>query len=167
MKNLRILTILALVALCASSAFAFDLATTAAVEVVDGVTVTQVTGINFGQVADHDGALVLESDPADPIGDASHISYDATGYTPGIFTVTSVVASVLTAAFTDTDGSDGLTLGTFQVSQDAGSTNETLTSITQAGATDTWHVGCTLTVDAATASIGVAAVAYTMAVTMN
>ena len=57
MKNLRMLTILALVALSATGAQAFDLATTAAVEIVEGVSAAQTTEMDFGQVADHDGDL--------------------------------------------------------------------------------------------------------------
>ena len=168
MKNLRTLAILALVALSATGAHAFDLATTAAVEVVEGVTAVETTGMDFGQVADHDGALVLASDPSTAMTDAAHISFDPTGYTPAIFDVTSIIGASLNASFTDTDGADGLALGTFTVSLDGGTTDEAdLTDITQIAGTDTWNVGCTLTVDAATAVVGVAAVAYTMTIVLN
>ena len=68
----------------------------------------------------------------------------------------------------DTDAADGLALSAFTVSLDAGTSDEAdITAITQVAGTDTWNVGCTLTVDAATAVTGVAAVDYTMSVTMN
>jgi hypothetical protein len=168
MKNFRNLTILALVALTATGAQAFDLATTAAVEVVEGVVVAQTTGMDFGQVADHDGALVLATDPATPLTDAAHISFDDTGYTPAVFTVTSIIGASLNASFTDDDATDGLALATWTVSLDAGANDELdLTDITQLATTDTWNVGCTLTVDAATALVGIAAVDYTITVVMN
>ena len=53
MKNLKTLSTLAIVALSATGALAFDLPTTAAVEVVEGISMVQVTQMNFGQVADH------------------------------------------------------------------------------------------------------------------
>jgi hypothetical protein len=168
MKNLKTLTILAVVSLTATGALAFDLPTTAAVEVVEGITVAQVTGMDFGQVADHDGALVLDTDPAVAMTDAAFISFDPTGYTPGIFTVTSIIGASLAATFTDTDAADGLALGTFTVSLDAGVSDEAnLATITQVANNDTWNVGCTLTVAAATATVGVQAVAYTMSVVLN
>lgn len=168
MKNFRILTILALVALSATGAQAFDLATTAAVEVVEGIVVVQVTGMNFGKVAKHDGALVLSSNPATNMTDAANISFDDTGFTPAIFTVTSIVGASLNATFTDTDGADGLALSAFKVSLDNGGSDEAdNTAITQLLTSDTWNVGATLTVTEATAAIGVAAVDYTVAVVLN
>ncbi len=168
MKNLKTLTVLALVALTATSAFAFDLPTTAAVEIVEGLTVTQDTGMDFGQVADFDGALVLATNPATAMVDASFISFDSTGYTPAIFSVTSIIGATLNATFTDTDGADGLALSAFAVSLDAGTTDEAaITAITQVAGTDTWNIGCTLTVDAATAALGAAAVAYNLNVVLN
>ncbi len=168
MKNLRILTILALVALSATSAFAFDLPSTAAVEVVEGLTVVQVTGMDFGQVAQHDGTIVLATNPATALVDGDHISFDSTGYTPAIFTVTSIAGAILTAVIADSDGTDGLALGTFTVSLDAGTSNEAdLTDIDQTSATETWHVGCTLDVTGGTAVLGAQAVTYDVGVTMN
>lgn len=168
MKNLRMITILALVALTATGANAFDLATTAVVEVVEGITVVESTAMDFGAVALYSGDLVLSTNPATAMTDASFISYDPTGYTPGIFAVTSIAGASLNASFVDGDPADGLDVGTFTISLDAGLTDEALiTAITQIAATDTWNVGCTLTVDALEAALGVAAVGYTMTVVLN
>ncbi len=168
MKNLKTLTVLAVVALTATSAFAFDLPTTAAVEVVEGINVTQTTGMDFGQVADFNGALVLASDPTTAMVDASSISYDPTGYSPAVFSVTSIIGATLNATFSDTDAADGLALATFVVSLDGGTTDELdITAITQVAGTDTWNIGCTLTVDAATAVVGVATVGYNLNVVLN
>ena len=168
MKNFKTLTVLALVALTATSAMAFDLPTTAAVEVVEGITVSQTTGMDFGQVADFDGALVLSTDPTAAMTDAAHISFDPTGYTPAVFSVTSMIGATLNATFSDTDATDGLALGTFKVSLDGGTTDQAdITAITQVAGTDTWNIGCTLTVDAATAVVGAASVAYNLNVVLN
>jgi len=168
MKNLKTLTILAIVALTATSAFAFDLPTSAAVEVVEGISVTQTTGMDFGQVANFAGALVLSTDPGDPMTDAAHISFDPTGYTPAIFEVTSIAGATVNATFTDLDATDGLALSAFTVSLDGGGADEAdITAITQVGATDTWNVGCTLTVDPADAVEGAATVGYNVNVVLN
>lgn len=168
MKTLKTLTILTLVVLTATSAMAFDLPTTAAVEVVEGITITQTTGMDFGQVADFSGALILTTDPTAPMTDAAHISFDPTGYTPAIFSVTSMIGATLNATIADTDATDGLALATFTVSLNGGTANEAdITAITQVAGTDTWHVGCTLTVDATTAVVGAAAVDYNLNVVLN
>lgn len=168
MKSLRMFTILALVALTATGAQAFDLATTAVVEVVEGITVTESTAMDFGSVALYDGNLVLSTNPATAMTDADLISYDPTGYTPGIFSVTSIAGASLNASFVDGDAADGLDVGTFTISQDAGLTDVvSILLITQIAATDTWNIGCTLTVDSAEAALGVAAVGYTMTVVLN
>ena len=168
MKRFSCLAILALVAMAATGAQAFDLVTTAAVEIVEGVTVAQTTGMDFGQVADHDGALVLATNPASPMTDASFISFDPTGYTPAIFTVTSIAGASMNASFTDAGDVAGLALGTWTVSLDGGSTDEgDITDITQITSADTWNVGATLTVTAATAVVGAATPGYTITVVLN
>ena len=168
MKRFNFLAIAALVVLTASGAQAFDLVTSAAVEIVEGVSVVEVTGMDFGQVADHDGDLVLDTDPAVAMTDADFISFDDTGYTPAIFTVTSIPGASLNATFTDSGDEAGLALGTFTVSLDGGSSDEAnLLAITQIATDDTWNVGCTLTVTAATALVGAATPGYTATIILN
>ncbi len=168
MKNLKTLTVLAVVALTATSAFAFDLPTTAAIEVVEGITVTQTTGMDFGQVALFDGVLVLSTDPGTAMTDADFISFDPTGYSPAVFAVTSIVGATLNSTFSDTDAADGLALSLFTVSLDGGTANEAdITAITQVLGTDVWNVGCTLTVDSGTAVVGVATIDYNLNVVLN
>jgi hypothetical protein len=159
MRNLKTLSTLFLVMLCATSSLAFDLPTTAAVEVVEGITLAQTTQMDFGQVADHDGALAL-SDP-------NAISFDDTGYTPGIFTCTSIPAASVNCSFTDTDDVAGLNLSAWAVSVNGGADEGNLLAITQANAADTWNVGATLTVVAADAIVGVHAPGYTITVVLN
>lgn len=168
MKTLKTLTILAVALSFASGAQAFDLVTSAAVEIVEGITITEVTGMDFGQVADHDGDLVLATNPASPMTDGDFISFDPTGYTPGIFTVDSIAGADVNASFVDAADVAGLTLSAWTISLDGGSTDEgTIASITQIAAQDTWNIGATLTVAAATAVVGAATPGYTITVTLN
>jgi hypothetical protein len=167
MRNLKTLSTLFLVMLCATSSLAFDLPTTAAVEVVEGITLAQTTQMDFGQVADHDGALTVATDAAQALSDPNAISFDDTGYTPGIFTCTSIPAASVNCSFTDTDDVAGLNLSAWAVSVNGGADEGNLLAITQANAADTWNVGATLTVVAADAIVGVHAPGYTITVVLN
>jgi len=168
MRKLNFITAVAIVLCGAQSASAVDLNTTAAIEIVEGIVIAQTTGMNFGQVADHDGALVLSTNPATAMTDASLISFDPAAKTPGIFSVTSIIGASLNASFTDIADVAGLALSAFTVSLDGGTSNEAnLLAITQIAGTDTWNVGATMTVTAATAVVGVATPGYTMTIVLN
>ena len=168
MKSLNALTILTFVAITTTSAMAFDLPTTAAVEVVEGITITQTTGMDFGQVADFNGNLSMDPNPNVAMTDPNHISFDPTGYTPAIFLVTSIIGTTLSATINDTDATDGLTLSNFTISLNAGISEEAdLADITQVAGTDTWHIACDLNVNATTATVGAHAVAYNLNVVLN
>lgn len=167
MKNLKTISTLALVVCCASSAMAFDLVTSAAVEVVEGISMVEVTQMNFGQVADHNGALSVTTDAAVAMTDPNFISFDDTGYTPGIFTVTSIPGASVNASFTDADDVAGLNLSAWAVSVNGAADEGDLTDITQQNADDTWNIGATLTVVAADAALGVAAPGFTITVVLN
>lgn len=167
MKNLKIISTLVLVTACAGAALAFDLPTTAAVEVVEGITIAQTTQMDFGQVADHDGDLTIVTDAATSMTDPDFISFDDTGYTPGIFTCTSIPDASVNAVFTDDDDIAGLNLSAFAVSVNGGADEANLLAITQQTTDDTWNVGATLTVVAADAVVGVHAPGYTITVTLN
>ena len=124
--------------------------------------------MDFGQVADHDGTLVLATNPASPMTDASFISFDDTGYTPGIFTCTSIPGASVNASFSDADDVDGLNLSAWTVSLDGGGSDEAnLLAITQVAEADTWNIGATLTVVAADAALGAQTPGYTITVTLN
>jgi hypothetical protein len=169
MKNLRILTILALVALCATSAFAFDLATTAAVEIVEGVTVSQTTGMDFGSVANKTGTLVLSTNPATVLTDASFISVDPATKSPAVFTVDSINGADVSFAFTPVAGT-GLSLDTWTISVDGGTTELAEAAhggITLASASTSWNVGASLDVVGGTAVNGSQTVSYTIGVTLD
>ncbi|MBU8870836.1 MAG: DUF4402 domain-containing protein [Gemmatimonadales bacterium] len=167
MRNFRIFTILALVALSATGAQAFVLDTTAAVEVVEGIVIAQTTGMDFGQVADKDGVLVMSQDATADMTDADGISFDPTGYTPGIFTVTAPIGATVSAVFADAGDVAGLGLSAWTVSNDGGTTPQgDNTAITQLASDDTWYIGATLTVTALTAVEGAATPGYSITVTL-
>lgn len=167
MKNLKTISTLVLVTVCAVNAMAFELVTTAAVEIVEGISMVQVTEMNFGQVADHDGTLTVTTDAAVAMTDPNFISFDDTGYTPGIFTVTSIPGASVNATFTDSDDVAGLNLGSWAVSVNGAADEGDLTDITQQNVDDTWNVGATLTVVALDALVGVHAPGFTITVVLN
>ena len=167
MNNLKTVSTLVFIIACAANVMAFDLATTAAVEVVEGISIAQTTQMNFGQVADHDGTLTLTTDAAVAMTDPNFISFDPTGYTPGIFTCTSIAGASVNASFTDSDDVAGLNLSAFTVSVNGAADEADLTAITQVNADDTWNVGATLTVVALDALVGVHAPGYTITVVLN
>ncbi len=167
MNSLKTVSTLLIVIACAANVMAFDLVSTAAVEVVEGISIAQTTQMDFGQVADHDGTLTVTTDAAVAMTDPNFISFDPTGYTPGIFTCTSIVGASVNASFTDSDDVAGLNLSAFAVSVNGAADEGDLTDITQVNADDTWNVGATLTVVAADAVVGVHAPGYTITVVLN
>jgi len=167
MKNLKTVSTLVFVTMCAVNVMAFDLPVSAAVEVVEGISLAQVTQMDFGQVADHDGALTVTTDAAVAMTDPNFISFDPTGYTPGIFTCTSIIGASVNASFVDTDDVAGLNLSAFAVSVNGAADEGNLLAITQVTTADTWNVGATLTVVALDAVVGVHAPGYTITVVLN
>ena len=167
MNSLKTVSTLLIVIACAANVMAFDLVSTAAVEVVEGISIAQTTQMDFGQVADHDGTLTVTTDAAVAMTDPNFISFDPTGYTPGIFTCTSIVGASVNASFTDSDDVAGLNLSAFAVSVNGAADEGDLTDSTQVNADDTWNVGATLTVVAADAVVGVHAPGYTITVVLN
>ena len=167
MNNLKTVSTLVFLVVCASNAMAFDLVTTAAVEIVEGISIVQTTEMNFGQLADHDGAVTVATDPAVALSDPAHIVYDETNWTPGIFTCTSIAGASIAATFTDAGDVAGLGLSAFTVSVNGGANEANLATIQQQTSDDTWNVGATLTVTALTAVIGVHSPGYTVTLALN
>ena len=168
MRHLKCFSVLAMLVFCATSVHAFDLAATAAVEIVEGISIAQTTQMDFGQVADHDGNLVLGTDPATAMTDASFISFDSTGYTPGIFTLTTIAGASVNCSIVNDADVAGLTLSAWTISLDAGVSDEgDITDITALTDTDTWNIGATLAVASAAATIGAVTPGYTITVVLN
>ena len=152
---------------CIGTAAAFDLDTTADITIVEGVTVTETTALDFGEVADKDGTLVLNTDGT--VTDANLISVPTGTPVAGVFSVASVAGAAVTAAFTDNSAIAGLAMATMVISQDGGNTDEAaLNNIVLPLATSTWNMGLSLTVDAANLVVlGAQTLDFRLAVTLN
>ena len=147
----------------ASTASAVDFATNAVVTIVEGITISENTQMNFGTLALNSGDVVLATDNSTT--DATNLISDNTGIAAASFDVVSVTDAVLNVTITPDAIANGLVLSapTF----DWGGGTSTANPVTSTG-TDVLLVGATLTVDKATAATGAAqTVGYTVSVTFN
>jgi len=151
MKNFSRFSILAAVLLAlAGTVQAAELTTSAIVDVVDGVEITETLQMNFGVLANSAGAVII--DPEDnSFTDADFIVWDDTDLTRSEFTVESVVGVEVTAAVTFGTMPTGLVLSaaTFYWN---GTTPVSTANYTMEDRTVPLWVGATLTLDG-TASI--------------
>lgn len=161
------LVCLALTVALAAPTLAIDLVTDGHVEIVDGITVNQTTGLNFGVLALNSGAVtVAAADGA--ITDPDNLMADNTNVSQAVFTVASITGSDLTAAVTVGAMPAGITLSAFTMDwADAGAEGPAPQDRTLASDTESLEVGATITVDRATAAVtgAPAALPYTLSVT--
>ena len=83
--------ILMITGLLAFPAGAVDLDTLALVDIVEGITITETTALNFGDVALNDGTITIGTTGS--VTDPNFLSFDATNASQGIFTVTAIAGS--------------------------------------------------------------------------
>jgi hypothetical protein len=147
MKNFSRFSILAAVLLAlAGTVHAAELITSAVVDVVDGVEITETTQMNFGVLANSAGAVVIN--PLDnTYTDAAFIVWNNTAITRGEFTVESVVGIEVTASVTPGVMPTGLDLATFTFRWD-GTTPVSTANYTMETRTVPLYIGATLTLDA-------------------
>jgi len=161
------LACLALTVALAAPTLAIDLVTNGHVEIVDGITVSQTTGLNFGVLSLNSGAVtVAAADGA--ITDPNNLMADNTNVSQGVFSVTGIAGSDLTAAIAAGAMPVGITLSTFTIDwADAGAEGPAPRDRTLAADIEIVEVGATITVDRATASVtgSPAALPYTLSVT--
>ncbi len=154
-KMITILMTFCIITLAAVSAWAVDLDTFAYVDIVDGVTITETTALNFGDVALNDGTISV--DTGGLINDPDLLSYDASSASQGVFSITCIAGSAYDVTITETIPVVGLILDNFQIRID-GAADEaganTFVGITLSNAVSALEIGADLTVDAAAASIG-------------
>lgn len=163
MRAFRIFALTAAMTAFASTASAVDFAANAVVTIVEGITISENTQMNFGTLALNTGDVVLATDGTTT--DATNLISDATGIAAASFDVTSVTDAVLNVTITPDAVANGLVLSapTF----DWGGGTATANPVTSTG-TDILLVGATLSVDKAAASTGAAqTVGYTVSVTFN
>ncbi len=133
-------------------AVAIDLPTNASVELIEGITLTQTTGLDFGVLVLNDGTVVISAVDG-TYTDASHLVADATSISQGVFSVTSVAGVDVTVDCTAGAPPAGLLLGSFTVDwADAGAEGPVPHLRTMAADTEVLEIGASLTVDRTTAT---------------
>jgi hypothetical protein len=160
-RAIRVFALTIVSALFAGNASAVDLATTATVNIVEGITISETQGLNFGTLVLNNGDVVIAADGT--VTDASLLTQDGTSQSQATFDVTSISGVDLDVTLTPGPAASGLTLSAMSWAVGAVSTSP-FTS----GGTDVLNVGGTLTVDRSAASVGAGqTVDYTVSVTFN
>ena len=160
-RAIRVFALTIVSALFAGNASAVDLTTTATVDIVEGITISQTTPLNFGTLVLNNGDVVIAADGTPT--DTSSLTQDGTSQAQATFDVTSISGVDLDVTLTPGAGAAGLTLSA--MSWDVGGTSA---SPFTSGGTDVLNVGGTLTVDRSAAAVGAAqTVPYTVTVAFN
>jgi hypothetical protein len=168
-KIITLLMTLCIIALTAVSVHAMDLDTTAFVDIVDGISITETTPLHFGDVALNDGTISV--DTGGIVSDPNTISFDPSAASQGLFAVTSIAGGVYDISLAETIPVVGLLLDNFQISID-GAADEvganSFVGVTLINAISALEVGADLTVDSAAASVGDnQAIGYRLQVNFN
>jgi hypothetical protein len=165
MKNFSRFSILAAVLLAlAGTVHAAELVTSAVVDVVDGVEITETAQMNFGVLANSTGAVVINAQ-TNGYTDAASLVFNDVALTRGEFTITSIDGITVTAAVTWGAMPPGLALSAPTYYWN-GTTPVATAAYTMEASTVPLWVGATLTLDgSATLATGVS-LPYTLAVTV-
>ena len=124
-------------------------------DIVEGISVTQTTALNFGDVALNNGTLSVATDGG--ITDPDFLSFDAASVSQGIFTINAVAGSAYDVAITETAPVVGVILDNFTINIDGGADEagaNTFVGVTLSAASSVLNLGGDITIDAATASLG-------------
>ena len=149
-------------ALMASNASAVDLASTATVTIVEGITITETAALNFGTLVLNNGSVVIATTGA--VTDASSLTSDGTSQAPATFTVDSISGVDLDVNVVPDAAANGLTLGTMTFDYET----DTANPVTSGGAGDVLTIGGTLTVDRTQAAVGAnQTMGFTVSVTFD
>jgi len=149
------LTTLIFTALIAIPALATDLDTTAILDIVEGITVTETSALNFGDVALNTGTMTVGTDGA--VTDPDFLSFDAATVSQGVFSINAIAGNAYDIVITENVPAVGLILDNFQINIDGGADEAGANSfigVTLSAATSTLNLGADITVDALTASLG-------------
>ena len=155
--------------LLAIPAGATDLDSFALVNIVEGITITEQTALNFGDIAMNSGTVTVTT--AGTVTDPDFLSFDATNVNQGVFGLSVIAGSAYDISLVENAPVVGLTLDNFQINID-GAANEaganSFLGVTLTNALSTLNVGADLTVDAATASLGAnQSIGYRLSVNFN
>ena len=168
MKNFSRFSILAAVlVVCAGSAGAIDLVTSASVDIIEGITVAQTQALNFGVLVLNNGTVIVAAADG-ATTDTDFLISDATNITQGTFDVTSTIGSDLSVTCVAGTPPTGITLDAFTASWAAGVEAAVPVSSTMVAATEEVEIGASITIDRTTASTGAAvSLPYTVSVTFQ
>ena len=172
MKNFSRFSILAVVLLgLAGSAAAVDLVTFAVVDIVEGITVTQTTPLNFGVLVKNDGVVVITAQDGS-YTNADNIVIDGSSIAQGVFVVDSAPGADIEVACSAGAMPPGLALSAFTASWDNGADAVAIVGTpathTIVGASVGLEIGATLTVTGNTVAVANAVqLPYTVAVTFQ
>jgi hypothetical protein len=149
------------------SALAVDLSTNALVNIVEGLSVTEGTALNFGELALNSGTVVVGAE-AGAVTDADNLVTDNASISQGIFSVVGLTNWDVQVDCTAGTMPAGLTLSTFMADWADGD-SEAAVPVTRTMLADTEQVeiGASLAVDRSTASTGAAQLPYTVSVTFQ
>ena len=143
------------IGLMALPAGAADLDTLALLDIVEGITITETTALNFGDVALNNGTLTVGTDGTTT--DPNFLSFDPTNVSQGIFTIAAISGSAYDISLLENVPVAGLTLDNFRINID-GAADEaganTFVAVVLSNASSTLNVGADLAIDSATASLG-------------
>ncbi len=149
------LMILLFTGLLAFPAGAVDLDTSALLDIVEGITVTEITALNFGDVALNTGTLTVATSGG--LTDPDFLSFNATNVSQGVFTIDAISGSGYDITLIENAPVAGLILDNFQINID-GAADEaganTFVGVVLVNSSSTLNIGADLTVDAATAILG-------------
>jgi len=166
----RILAVTCLALAIALPASAIDLATNAVVDIIQGIALTQNTGLNFGVLVLNNGTVIVAAADGS-YTDNSHLVSDATNISQGIFNVASVAGVDVTVNCTAGAPPPGLLLGSFTADwADQGAEGAVPQPRTLAADSEVLEIGASLAIDrtVATPTGGTPAqIPYTVSVTFQ
>ncbi|MEZ4389250.1 MAG: hypothetical protein R3D98_17020 [Candidatus Krumholzibacteriia bacterium] len=162
------LSCLAMLLLAAAPVLAIDLVTSARVEIVEGIALSQTTALNFGVLARNNGTVtVAAADGA--ITDPTNLMVDATNVSQGIFMVNSMTGADLEVDCTGGVMPSGITMGAFTADwANSGTGGAVPVNRTLLTDDEVLEIGATITVDRTTVALTggtPATLPYTVSVT--
>jgi len=155
------------------NAGAVDLAANAIVELVQGITITEDTPLNFGTLAINNGTVTISTNTitGPPASDPNSLTVDGANQTRGEFTIDSVDGASVAIDVTIGAAANGLTMTGTTIEIDAsGEIAPPLAGHALGAAITTLYVGGTLDVDADNATIAVGpgqTIPYTVSVAFD
>lgn len=164
------LVFLCLALVFALPAGAIDLVTNGLVDIIDGITISQTTGLNFGVLVLNNGTVTISAVDGSYV-DGSSLVFDNTNISQGVFNVDCNVGVDLSVTCTAGTMPTGVLLGSFTADwADLGAEAPVPVLRTMAAVTEVLEIGAGVAIDRTTAvpTGGTpAALPYTVSVTFQ